>query len=96
MFQLFSIGLVKLTDEGIAVTDSSGNVIETYTNKDIENFAKAWTGFVYTAARGNIEDRTKAAENKLDPMTIQPTYHVSSMRLLLTLDTQVGNQCSLA
>lgn len=43
-------------------------------HSDIENFAKAWTGFVYTPARGNIEDRTAAAENKLDPMTIVPTY----------------------
>lgn len=33
MFQLFSIGLVQLTDEGIPVTDVSGDVIETYTNK---------------------------------------------------------------
>ena len=33
MFQLFSIGLVQLTDEGIPVTDALGDVIETYTNK---------------------------------------------------------------
>ena len=33
MFQLFSIGLVQLTDEGIPVTDVLGDVIETYTNK---------------------------------------------------------------
>lgn len=33
MFQLFSIGLVQLTDEGIPVIDALGDVIETYTNK---------------------------------------------------------------
>lgn len=31
--QLFSMGLIELSDEGIPEVDSDGKVIETYTNK---------------------------------------------------------------
>ena len=39
--QLFTIGLVKLNDDGTPVIDpETGNPIETYTNDDIESFIK--------------------------------------------------------
>ena len=54
---------------------SRGNPLETYTNKDIESFARAWMGFDWPAARGNYEDsRTGTADNRLDPMHIAPEY----------------------
>ena len=43
--QLFSIGLIQLNDDGTPKLDpSSGQPLETYTNEDIESFARAWTG----------------------------------------------------
>lgn len=41
---------------------------------DIESFARAWTGFVYTASRGNIEEKKTSALNKLDHLTIEAIY----------------------
>lgn len=38
--QLFTIGLNVLNDDGQAVTDSNGNPLQTYTNEDIESYAR--------------------------------------------------------
>jgi uncharacterized protein (DUF1800 family) len=45
VMQLFSIGLDELNEDGTAVKDASGSKIQSYTNEDIEEFARAWTGF---------------------------------------------------
>lgn len=44
IMQLFSIGLYKLNVDG-TVKKRNGEPLETYTNSDIQTFAKAWTGF---------------------------------------------------
>jgi uncharacterized protein (DUF1800 family) len=54
--QLFTIGLYKMNIDGTAVLDSSGNPIETYTNKDITEYSKVYTGFYRRKLRSNIED----------------------------------------
>lgn len=43
--QLFSIGVVKLKMDGSSDIDDDGNEVLTYTNDDIEEYARAWTGF---------------------------------------------------
>ena len=74
--QLFTIGLYELNEDGTQVIDSStGRPKETYTNEDIESFARAWTGFDRQAARGNIEDRrTGGTDNRHDSMQVIPAY----------------------
>ena len=44
IMQLFSIGLDKLNLDGTPILDDEGNRIATYTNKDISEFAKIFTG----------------------------------------------------
>ncbi len=44
IMQLFSIGLVKLNIDGTEELDSNGNTIATYTNDDITEYARVWTG----------------------------------------------------
>lgn len=74
--QLFSIGLLELSDDGSPVVDpTSGKEKETYTNEDIESYARAWTGFVRQGVRGNYEERKKGTtDNRLDPMHIVAKY----------------------
>jgi len=54
--QLFSIGLYKLNNDGTLELDSEGNPTLTYTNKDITEYAKVYTGFYRRKLRSNIED----------------------------------------
>ena len=54
--QLFTIGLYKMNIDGTAELDSSGNPIATYTNKDITEYSKVYTGFHRRKLRSNIED----------------------------------------
>jgi hypothetical protein len=75
IMQLFSIGLLKLHQNGTQVTDYAGNYLETYTTYEIQNFARVWTGFVQTDLRGNFEPHPNF--NIIDPMKINPIEHDS-------------------
>ncbi len=66
--QLFSIGLEKLNADGTSKRDSNGKKIKTYSNDDIMEYARLWTGFTTHAQRGNIEMRGEL--NTIDPMRI--------------------------
>jgi uncharacterized protein (DUF1800 family) len=56
IMQLFTIGLQKMHVNGTIVLDDEGNGQRTYTNKDITEFAKVYTGLRRRKMRGNIED----------------------------------------
>ena len=45
VMQLFSIGLYELNIDGTVKTNSQGNPIETYTQSDITNLARVFTGY---------------------------------------------------
>jgi len=69
IMQLFSIGLIKMKTDGSPILDSHGNEIPTYSNDDITEYARAWTGFTQQQPRGNVEDRD-TDKNGIDPMRI--------------------------
>jgi uncharacterized protein (DUF1501 family)/uncharacterized protein (DUF1800 family) len=54
IMQLFSIGLWRLNDDGTQQLDSDGQPLETYTNADIMDFARIWTGFDRQLFRNNL------------------------------------------
>ena len=56
VMQLFSIGLYSLHSNGTRTVDAAGRFVETYTNDDISEYARVWTGFLGQSRRGNIED----------------------------------------
>jgi uncharacterized protein (DUF1800 family) len=55
IMQLFSIGLIKLNNDGSPILDQDGKPIRTYSNDHIMEYARSWTAFHSTSARGNIE-----------------------------------------
>lgn len=69
-------------DDGTVVIDPHMHMghthcppLETYSNDDIESFARSWTGFDRAPQRGNYEDeRGGSASNRLDPMVIVPEW----------------------
>jgi len=66
VMQLFSIGLYKLNQDGTVQRNSDGSLALAYTNDDIIEFARVWTGFNGQDLRGNIEE--KGELNGVDPM----------------------------
>lgn len=67
IMQLFTIGLVKLNLDGsVQMNETTGEPIPTYSNKDVEEYARVWTGFIRQDSRGNIERNS----NFIDPMRI--------------------------
>ena len=63
VLQLFSTGLFRLNTDGTRV-DGAESV---YTNDDIEEYARAWTGFMPQPERGNMETY---GLNRVDPMRV--------------------------
>ncbi len=74
--QLFTIGLYQLNEDGTQVIDSStGEPVQTYTNDDIMETARVFTGFVRQPVRGNYETfRTGSTDNRMDPMKLVTSY----------------------
>ena len=52
VMQLFTIGLYQLNLDGTEKRDASGNKIETYTNADVTNIARVFTGWDFDASQG--------------------------------------------
>ena len=87
--QLFSIGLYNLNADGTVQTDGTGRGIETYTNAQITEFAKVFTGFTdedhNPNAVGTGTGRTgfpSAAQNYTEPMKIWPGQHDTGTKSL--------------
>lgn len=53
VMQLFSLGLYQLNIDGTEKTDGSGNKIDTYTQSDITNLARALTGWNYNQSQNS-------------------------------------------
>eukprot|EP00934_Nitzschia_sp_Nitz4_P004476 Nitzschia sp. Nitz4//scaffold371_size14297//6040//11866//NITZ4_008941-RA/size14297-augustus-gene-0.3-mRNA-1//-1//CDS//3329549584//4466//frame0 len=66
IMQLFTIGLYQLNHDGTPILDD-GQVVETYTNEVIYEYAKVYVGMEPQEKRGNIEID---AQNQIDPMRI--------------------------
>lgn len=77
VMQLFSIGLWELNQDGTHKKDSSGKSIPTYTNENIQEFARIFTGMVYSVRdfpeRSNIEYVNNG--NRVDDMRILSNRH---------------------
>lgn len=68
IMQLFTMGLYRLNQDGSQIIGENGNPERAYTNDDIVEYARAWTGFVAQDDRGNVEQG--APSNQVDPMII--------------------------
>jgi uncharacterized protein (DUF1800 family) len=67
LLQLFSIGTVRLNQDGTSLFDQQGREIPTYDQNTISNFARVMTGFTYPTAPG----ATPRSEN--------PPYYIGAM-----------------
>jgi uncharacterized protein (DUF1501 family)/uncharacterized protein (DUF1800 family) len=73
IMQLFSIGLWRLNEDGTQKLGENGLPEETYTNDDIMDFARLWTGFDRLAGRNNLGNFHEYF-NAVDPMYIRAQW----------------------
>jgi hypothetical protein len=77
VLQLFSIGTFKLNPDGTQQTDGAGQPVPTYSQTDVSNFARVFTGWVRAAAPG------PGILNYLDPMVANEGQHDVAAKALL-------------
>lgn len=83
VMQLFTIGLFQLNNDGSRKLDANGQPLETYTNADVTNLARVftgygsdWTGNVRTPSVRFPNFQVDGMNPVLKPMTIDPTKWV--------------------
>lgn len=79
IMQLFSIGLHELRIDGTLLLDGEGELIPTYTNDDITEFAKIFTGLSYASADGTFS----GSPNWTRSMRMYPDFHEPGPKYLL-------------
>ncbi len=95
VMQLFTIGLYELNQDGTRKKDQSGNDIPTYTNAQITEFAKIFTGMTYNSGAGepilDEQEFIEAVEDNLTlPMARYGPMHEPGIKTLLNGATTDG------
>lgn len=68
IMQLFTIGLHQLNNDGSEKKDSNGKSIETYSNSDVSNLARVFTGYSYDVSGELIQDPNNTATSLIPTM----------------------------
>ena len=84
LMQLFTIGLDELNQDGTPVLDGNGNPIPTYTEAQVEAFARAYTGWTYaTTSGGPSTSFPNWTANYFAPMAAVESKHDMTAKTLL-------------
>lgn len=79
VMQLFTIGLDQLNLNGTLKLDAQGNSIATYSQEEIEGFARVFTGWTYA----DNETFKRKNRNYIKPMKAFAEYHSNKQKVLL-------------
>jgi uncharacterized protein (DUF1800 family) len=82
--QLFSIGLTMLNQDGTLQLDGSGNPVPSYTQAQVQAFARAYTGWTYGVAGGGVPAKfPNPTADYNDPMAAVESAHDTTAKTLL-------------
>jgi uncharacterized protein (DUF1800 family) len=91
--QLFSIGLNLLNQDGTPQLDGNGNTIPTYTEAQVQAFARAYTGWTYATATGGVPTSFPNNTPNFDsPMVALNSAHDTTAKTLLNGTTLPASQ----
>jgi uncharacterized protein (DUF1800 family) len=90
--QLFSLGVNLLNSDGSLQTDGSGNPIPTYTELQVEAFARAYTGWTFANADGSSPSNFNYTSNWLHLMVPVESKHDTTSKTLLNGTTLPAGQ----
>jgi uncharacterized protein (DUF1800 family) len=84
LMQLFTIGLNQLNQDGTPQLDGNGNPIPTYTEAQVQAFARAYTGWTYaTSTGGSSTTFPNNTANYFAPMAAVESEHDTTEKTLL-------------
>jgi uncharacterized protein (DUF1800 family) len=89
LMQLFTVGEVLINNDGSSQLDSNGNTIPTYTETQVEAFARAYTGWTYPTMPGATLVKHNPAYFD-GPMAPFETNHDEATKQLLTYTGAAG------
>ncbi|MEJ6012070.1 DUF1800 domain-containing protein [Novosphingobium aquae] len=89
LMQLFTIGLYNLNMDGTLVL-SGGNPVPSYTQADVSQAARVWTGYTYAAGGGATPDRLQL------PMIINAATHETGATAFLGISIPAGTDGATA
>jgi uncharacterized protein (DUF1800 family) len=92
MMQLFSLGVNLLNPDGTLQTDSGGNPIPTYTELQVEAFARAYTGWTNANPDGSTPSNFNYKHNWLHLMVPVESRHDMTQKILLNGTTLPAGQ----
>jgi uncharacterized protein (DUF1800 family) len=82
--QLFTIGLNQLNQDGSLQLDGSGNPIPSYSQTQVQAFARAYTGWTYATATGGSPTKfPNGTVNYTMPMAPVESAHDTTAKILL-------------
>jgi uncharacterized protein (DUF1800 family) len=96
IMQLFSIGLVQLNLDGTVKRDSSGNTIPTYSQKEVENLARVFTGWASNPLQGNLDSAWQFDYDYLRPMVNYSNHHDIGSKTILNSQNVPANGTAAA
>ncbi len=93
LLQLFTLGVWQLNQDGSVKRDAGNNLIPTYDNDDVKEFARVFTGWVYAPKFGQPLNSSNA-QNLSYPMALYAANHDTGSKVLFarTLPVNSGTQ----
>lgn len=92
LMQLFTIGPNLLNPDGTIQTDANGNPLPTYTETQVQAFARAYTGWTYANPDGSTPAKFNYTENWLYLMVPIESKHDTTAKTLLNGTTLPSGQ----
>ena len=93
VLQLFSLGLVELSNDGTAKSASDGKPIDTYSQSDVENLARIFTGWAWGDPDKFIRDDSLGRRNPgltIKPMIAFSRHHDQNEKSFLGITFPAG------
>ena len=92
ILQLFSIGLVELKNDGVPILDANGKYKETYTQTDVENLARIFTGWAWDSEEYDSSNHTGVVRPDLviKQMIAFPKHHDMNEKSFLGVHFPAG------
>ena len=84
LMQLFTVGLYQLNMDGSLVL-SGGNPVPTYTQNDVSQAARVWTGYTLTGTDNTTPDRMRV------PMSVNAATHETGASTFLGISIPAAN-----